>query len=142
MPPIIIRWQSALPVKQAVVQMRFGAEAATSAEAKQILEREEPAYVIVLSGSLRPFLRGNTETLKKAMMDVTSLSVKGKAPLKPMDVQIGGTARAVEMVLVFPRTAPYTLDDKEVEFATKVGDLGIKNKFRFKDMVFNGKLEL
>jgi hypothetical protein len=142
MPPIVIRWQSALPIKQAMVRLRFGAEAATSADAKQILEREDPGYVIILSGPLRPFLRGSTETLKKAIMDISSLSVKGKDPLKPMDVQIGGTQRAVEMVLIFPKTTPYTVDDKEVEFSTKLGDLPLKNKFRFKDMVFNGKLEL
>jgi hypothetical protein len=142
MPPVVIRWQSAMPVKQALVRMRFGPAAETSADAKQMLEREDPGYVIVLSGPLRPFLRGNGEALKKAIMDISSLSVKGKDPIKPMEVQMGGTARAIEIVLIFPKTTPLTLDDKEVEFSTKLADLPLKSKFRLKDMAFNGKLDL
>ena len=60
-PTLFARWQSALPVKQAFVRLKFGAQAATSPEAKQLLEREEPDYVIVVSGPLRSLLRGDSE---------------------------------------------------------------------------------
>ena len=139
--PIVIRWQTAMVVKQALVRMKFG-PAETSADAKQMLEREDPGYVISLSGPLRPFLRGNGDALKKSIMDVSSLSAKGKDTLKPMSVEIGGAARSIEIMLIFPKSAAYTLEDKEVEFSTRLSDLPLRSKFRLKDMAINGKLEL
>jgi len=138
----VARWQSALPVKQAFVRLKYGAQAATSPEARQALEHEETNYLIVLSGPLRSFLRGDPETLKKTIMDMTSLSVKGKEAVKPTDLQIALNQRSSDIVFFFPRSAPFTLDDKEVEFSTKTGDVTLKYKFRLKDMVYNGKLEL
>jgi hypothetical protein len=135
---IVARWQSALPVKQAFVRLKYGAEAATSADAKKILEREETTYTIVLSGPFAGLLRsGNPETMKKGLMDASSLSAKGK-DVMPTEVQMG----ANDMLFTFPRTAAFTLDDKEVDFSTKLGELTLKYKFKLKDMVFNGKLEL
>ena len=34
------------------------------------------------------------------------------------------------------------MDDKEVEFSTRLGQTMVKQKFHLKDMVFNGKLDL
>jgi hypothetical protein len=48
----------------------------------------------------------------------------------------------LELYMVFPKTDPIALEDKEVEFVAKVGENTIKQKFRLKDMVFNNKLEL
>jgi len=80
------------------------------------------------------------------------LSAKGKTELKPSGLEFTSGPSAisgrftspgeVSALFHFPRSVPYTLDDKEVEFATKLGDLSLKYKFRLKDMVFNRKLEL
>lgn len=141
-PTLFARWQSALPVKQAFVRLKFGAQAATSPEAKLLLGREEPDYVIVVSGPLRSLLRGDSAALKKAIMDASSLSAKGKDEVKPSDVQIALTQVSNDMVFHFPRSGAFTVDDKEVEFVTKFGELTLKFKFKPKDMVFNGKLEM
>jgi hypothetical protein len=130
---VVARWQSALPIKQAAERTKSGTLAAGS---------EEANYVIVVSGPLRAFLRGNPETIKKTIMDVSSLSVKGKDAVKPADLQIAGNQRTIDIAFAFPRSAAFTLDDKEVEFSTKLGDIALKYKFRLKDMVYNGKLEL
>jgi hypothetical protein len=136
---IVARWQTALPVKQAFVRLKYGADAATSPDAKKMLDREETTYSIVLSGPFAPLLRnGNPETLKKTIMDVSSLSAKGKDAGKPTGVEIG----AKDMLFTFARTTAFTVDDKEVEFSTKLGDIEVKYKFKLKDMVYNGKLEM
>jgi hypothetical protein len=62
--------------------------------------------------------------------------------MRPTDVQISTTPKATEVLFTFSRSNPYTLDDKEVEFSTKLGDAAARYTFRLKDMVFNGKLEL
>jgi len=45
-----IRWQSAKPIKLATIRARMGAEADTSPQAREFVEREEPDYVIALIG--------------------------------------------------------------------------------------------
>lgn len=144
---VIVSWETALPVRQARVRMKYGAEAATSAEAKKALAPEPNVYVIAVSG---PILRGlggredaskdgsSGDAMKKAVMEQTSLTAKGKDPLKPTNIEIGRGAA----LFYFPKTAPFSLDDKEVEFSTKAGETPLKYKFRLKDMVVNGKLEL
>ncbi|MGA2715621.1 MAG: hypothetical protein ABSG41_21185 [Bryobacteraceae bacterium] len=130
---IVARWQSALPIKEALTRLKDGAAAATSPEA---------SYLIVLSGPLESLLRGNPEDLKRTLINASSLSAKGKGAMRPTDVQISTTPKATEVLFTFSRSNPYTLDDKEVEFSTKLGDAAARYTFRLKDMVFNGKLEL
>ncbi len=53
-----------------------------------------------------------------------------------------GNLATFDLYMLFPRDAAYTVDDKEVEFRTKIGKINIRRKFKFKDMVYNGKLEM
>ncbi len=135
---LVVRWQSALPVKQAFLRLKYGEKLDSTPEAKQLLDRQEETYVIILSGNLRPLMKGNPETVKKTIADMTTLSAKGKDPVKPMNLQV----EPGQIVFLFAKTSPWTLDDKEVEFSTKLADVVLRYKFRLKDMVFNGKLEL
>jgi hypothetical protein len=52
----------------------------------------------------------------------------------------------VNRYLFFPKAQPgshlITLEDNEVEVALKLGNTEIKRRFRLKDMVFDGKLEI
>ena len=139
---IVARWQSALPLKEALVRLKYRAEAAASPDVKEMMNRQETSYQIVLSGPFRSLLRGNPEATKQALSAVTFLSSKAQGAMKPSDVQVNANPKTVDILFTFPRTMPYSLDDKEVEFSTKVGDVDLKYKFRLKDMVFNGKLEL
>ena len=49
---------------------------------------------------------------------------------------------SVDLHLMFPRTEAITLEDKNVEFKLALGPMDVKKKFKLKDMVFNGNLEL
>ena len=127
-----------MPMKQAFVRTRYGAQAATSEEAKQTLERVEPSYVIIVSGPVRAFMRQNPEGFKKLVESSTSLSVKGKDPIKLQSLDVSPQ----QIIFLFSKDTPITLDDKEVDFTTKLADVVLKYKFKLKDMVVNGKLEL
>lgn len=136
---LLIRWQSALPVKQALARRKFAAEAETSPEAQKFLN-EDAGYLISLSG-LSPSV-GRIPQTKVSLLQGTVLSAKGKESLHPTDIQMSPPGKTVEAIFVFPKTTPFTLDDKEVEFSTQLGTLAVRYKFRLKDMVLNGKLEL
>jgi hypothetical protein len=137
-----VRWHAALPIKQALVRSKYGSEAGTSPEAKKFLERPEPNYLVSVSGLPKTFLQGDVEKVKQAAKQQTSLSVKGRAPVGPTEVQFTPNDQSVDAFFTFPKAAPFTLDDKEIEFATKIGTLIVRYRFRLKDMVYNGKLEL
>jgi hypothetical protein len=57
----------------------------------------------------------------------------------PEDVRIdeSGNVR-----VFFPKTDAITLEDKEVVFGTAFGSIRVSQRFRLKDMVYKGKLEL
>ena len=153
---VLIRWQSALPVKQALLRGKFGNEASTAAEAQALLANEEAYYVIAVEklprmGMGRPSPAGKSaegkggndpERMRQMMARSTSLLRKGKEPIKPEDVKMATAEKTMTVYFLFPRTEAITLEDKEVEFVTKMGPLEIKRKFKLQDMVFAGKLAL
>lgn len=137
---ITARWQSALPVKEASERLKYGAPTASGDKDKQTLDA---SYLIVLSGPLEPLLKGGRyQDLTRALANVSFLSAKGKGAVMPTGVQISSGPKGAEVLFAFSRSNPFTLEDKEVEFSTRLGDTAVRYAFRLKDMVFNGKLEL
>ncbi|HUA21788.1 MAG TPA: hypothetical protein VMB25_23750 [Bryobacteraceae bacterium] len=136
------RWQTALPVRQAFVRLKYGAEADKSEDAKKVLAQQNRPYEIVLSGPLGAFLPGKPEESAKALSEVTSLSSRRTGAIKPIQIQVSNPGRSMDVLFVFPRSMPFTVEDKEVEFSTKLGTSNLKYRFKPKDMVFNGKLEM
>lgn len=136
-----VRWQSALPLRQAVAKQKYGAEAATSPDAKKLLDSEQKYYAIVVAGLPGRAAHVNDE-MKPMLLKSTTLSVKGKDPITAIELQSGGNEQKAVVMFFFPKTTVIDADDKEVEFSSKVGPLVVKQKFKLKEMIFNGKLEL
>lgn len=133
-----VRWMSALPVQQAMARK-------TKRELPTSLP---PEYVIGLFG-LRGLGRGmagnrdggfDPEEFKQRLRSMTTLKAKGRAPLAPTTVDVGTSEGAMAAIFHFPNAEPFTLDDKEVEFAAKFGPMEVKTRFKTKDMVYDGKL--
>ena len=119
---------------------RFGSEANTAAEAKQFLQRRETHYVVAVAGfsGRMAGMTKNTDRLKEATM----LKRKNKDPMRPDLIETHRQEESVTLFVSFPRTDPIALEDKNVEFEMKLGPMTVKRKFRLKDMLFDGKLEL
>ena len=99
----------------------------------------EEFYVITVGGLPPTIGRGDR---KQGLIQASALTVKGKEPLRPADVQVNAQPQGAVAAYLFPRTTQFSIDDKEIEFSSKVDRLTIKYKFRLKDMVLNNKLEL
>jgi hypothetical protein len=136
MPPmkILVRWNSALPVRQS---------------SKGPSEGVAECYLIFVSGL--PMMgggrRGSAEppdpsTAVERLKSATSLQRKGKDPIFPERVEMVH-APAEGILFAFPRTSGVIAPaDKEVTFATDMGPVKIKAKFPLKEMVYQGGLEL
>jgi len=139
---VTLLWQTALPVKQALAKRRFGSEAGTSPDAKALLERPDQVYVLTMIG-MPGFTLGAAQGDKKAaLLESTMLTVNGKPPLKAIDVQVSGGRGTGNVSFLFPKTTTFTDEDKEMEFSSKFDKTTVKKKFKLKDMVFNGKVEM
>lgn len=133
---ILARFESALPMRQALVRRN------KPADAEKILSEEPKSYEIVLSGALGMFVMGPPDQVSQRLKEVTTLSSGKTGAIKPEQIQVGQPGRTMDVLFVFPRTTPFTVEDQEVEFATKLGTSSLKYKFKLKDMVVNGKLEM
>jgi len=143
-----VRWNSAIPIKQAVIRNQTGIEGEANEEQKTFLGRQETHYVVSLSG-LPPEmsrLAENTERLKSGTM----LERKNKEAIVPESVEVRETGSGVTLFFMFPKADAITMADKEVEFVMGLQGGGggqgqgleVKRKFRLKDMVFDGELAL
>ena len=139
---VTLLWQTALPIKQALTKRKFGAEAGTSPEAKAMAEHVDQVYVLTLINMPGYLLAATQGEKKAALLAATTISVNGKPPLQAVDVQATGGRGAATMSFLFPKTAAFTAEDKEMEFSSKFDKTAIKKKFKLKDMVFNGKVEM
>jgi hypothetical protein len=135
-------WQTALPIRQALVKRQYGAEAGTSPEAKAKLDRVDQFYVLTLGGMPGFTLAAAQGDRKAALLNATMLTAAGKPPLKAVDVQVSGGRGSGVMSFVFPKSTSFSVEDKEVEFSSKFDTTAVKKKFKLKDMVFNGKVEM
>ena len=131
---MVVSWRTALPLRQAIAKQKFGAEAGTCGQSG---EGHENTALILMAGLPARMGRVGPE-MKEMLLKNTSLSIKGKEPIVPEDIQSSGTAA----LFLFPKTVAIDMDDKEVEFSTRLGQTIVKTKFKLKEMAFNGKLDL
>lgn len=136
---LLLRWQSALPVRQAMARRQMQSGKMTTESAERFVGGTPDRYVLVLSGIPPTALAGVTPQKLKA---VTVLKRGQAAPIALEDVRME-QGPSIELYFVFPRAAaPLTAADKSVEFVTTLGRFEIRKKFSFKDMLIEGKPEL
>jgi len=136
-----VRWQSALHIRQALVVAKVGHDKADSDQARKFIEQPMPYYVVAVTG-LPParIARISDDQLPELAKGATIVR-KDKDPIVAEVAQkVPGEPGA--LAFLFPKTAAITLEDKEVEFVSKVGRLELKHKFKLKDMAIGAKLEL
>lgn len=134
-PPVrlVVRFMTALPVKQALARARYGAEAGNSPEVQRTLNAAEGSYVVAISGLEQAPVNA------PALTKMASLRLKGKDPFPAERAQ----ADKGSVLLFFPRKdRPIALEDREVEVQLRLPGASIRRTFKLKDMVYNGKLEI
>ncbi len=134
-----VAWISALPVRQAIARLRAGADAPVLPDDKRLPE-DEAFYVVAVAGMPTRVAQAAS---RNEVVDKTDLKSKRKEPIKPADIRIVPESKeTVRVEFVFPRSNAITLDDKEVEFVTKIGAADITRKFTLADMMVRGRLAL
>jgi hypothetical protein len=142
--PVTVRWDSALPVREALLRSRSGHHLSSSEGAKDNLDNSlnepEKDYIIAVIGLLTNDQATDRERVRKELMGAAKLIRTGKAPVRPENVELDASAGAIQVF--FPRTDPIRLTDKEVTFQMQFGSIRVEKNFRLKAMTYKGKLEL
>lgn len=139
---LTIRWRSALPVRQAIARYSALRQAPNAAAAADALTRPMQVYSVEIEGLPAKAVPMNPEEVKTK----AELRVKNQPPLRPADVRMEMQGRSMAVYLLFYRTQQgareIQLADNEVEVFLQLEAGKISKKFKLKDMVFAGQLEL
>ena len=141
---LTVSWRSALPVKQALVRTQSRNNETISSDQEQFLDQTELSYVVFVSGFPLRFNRllQDRSTLLE-LLDQTSLQLDDRNPIVVEDARaFVENEETVSIEYLFSREHAITLDDRNVEFVTKVGPIEVKKKFKLEDMVFADELSL
>jgi len=122
----IVRWQSALPIRQALKS--------------KSMEGVADFYILALVGDLAMADPDADEAQRESRLDMMKQYTKldrhgGAIPLANVE-----PVKKVGTLFYFSRSEP--IKDGQVTFTTKMGPVEVKCKFTVKEMMYRGKLEL
>ena len=136
---LVVTWQSAMPIKQANVRGKMPGPGEVPADAKQYLENTDEFYVVMVEGMPQNFARqalADAPKIKKSVLKV------GKREIALNKFGTNARGRNIDFVLLFEKKEAIKVEENEVEVVVKLGIFEVKKKFKLKDMIVAGKLEL
>ena len=131
-PTLKLRWESALPVREAELKTRDTAAPTL----------DEMHYAIAVYGVPSRVASGDSKHLADQYKNNAALKRDGKKDLKPSSVEVLQREDGPVIVYLFPRSKEITAADKRLEFDAKIGTLEVDESFFVEDMVYQNKLEL
>jgi len=130
-PTLVVRWESALPVRSA--EPLAGEMAAPDWDGEY--------YAIAVYDV--PGLTGSEKFLSGAMKRNAVLRRDGRKDLRPARVDaVIMPDKRVRLVYLFKRTDPIATEDRHVTFMAQIQWLTLAQDFALPDMQFQGRLEL
>ena len=129
---LLIRWESALPVRAAEFKAHEDPPPTLS----------DNAYSIAVYGVPASFAKGDPISLGKPLKESAALKREGKKDVLPSSVEVFQLERSVVVVYQFPLSAEIGKKDDVVEFSALIGRLQVSQHFLIEEMQFQGKLEL
>ncbi len=138
-----VRWRSARPIRLAVLRTEQETKDKDLAQLVKLVEPEAPAYVIEVT--LPRVDSQNDSSAPAAEADVLQRSAllrrHGRGARAPIGVMLPSSGNPSH-AFYFSRTPAITLADKEIEFSLNFGLIELKHKFKLKEMVYQGRLEI
>jgi hypothetical protein len=131
-PKLTLRWESALPVREAELRAR-------DVDAPTV---DENHYAIAVIGVPRSMIKADTRTMEADLKKQAVLKRDDKKDFKPSSVEILQRDDGPVIVFFFSRSTEITTSDRRVEFDAQIGRLKFAEPFFTEDMVYNGKLTL
>ncbi len=129
---LLVRWESALPVRVAELKAHEAPPPVLS----------DHGYLIAVYGVPASFAKGDPTSLGKPLKESAALRREGKKDVMPSRVEVFELENTVLVAYLFPLSAEIGKKDDVVEFSALIGRLQVSQHFLVQAMQFQGKLEL
>jgi hypothetical protein len=139
---LTVRWQSALPVTQALMSYADGEDANVQASSRKPLKPDASHYWLAVTGIPTIADSYGPGRYERALMADSQLSFTSGESMRPSDVYVEPVGISFDLFFQFPRTRDLTANDGDVEFSMPLGKSRLKQKFHLKDMLYQSKLAL
>jgi hypothetical protein len=126
-----LRWESALPIREAELKAR-------EINAPVV---EEDRYAIAVYGIPSHFMK-DPQNAGDRLKGQAALKREGQKDLKPSHVDVIQRDDGLVIVFLFPRTKEITEKDSRIEFNALIGPYQIAQAFHLDEMMYQGKLEI
>jgi len=132
-PTLTLRWESALPVREAELKARDVAAPTL---------QDQDHYAIAVYGIPRGMLKDDSKIMAGELKKQAVLKREGKKDTKPSSVEILLRDDGPVVLYLFPKSAEFNWRDHRIEFDAQLPNLKFSQAFSTDDMTFHGKLEL
>ncbi len=126
---LLVRWESALPVRAAEFKVHESGPPTSSDE----------GYTIAVYGVPGSNFKGDPKRLGEPFKELAVLKREGKRDVKPASVEVFQLDNGAAVVYRFPSSAEITARDIWVEFNALIGRLQVSQVFHVDQMQFQGK---
>ncbi len=150
--PVTVQWDSALPMVKAR-QRSAGSQTVDPAFTEEDLKKFYIITVIGLvpgmnskhparpaGGSPDSSTPADPEQMLVGIKTQSHLFFPSRPSIQPDEVKLDPKTGALRFY--FPRSSPIQISEKEALFSTHYGRLTVRQRFRLKDMLYKGQLEL
>jgi hypothetical protein len=144
--PLVVHWYSR-PVREAFARrVQLRKPEAPKEQVDGLLNYDDPAHFAILITGFPDRMPGSAPAeLVQRLKEETYLQKRNKAKI-PLAEVVPPSGPGQPLILKFSSEADgkpaLTLEDKEVEFVSRLAGDSLRAKFKLTDMVVNGKLEL
>ena len=129
---VLVRWESALPVKHALLRMGFLGPSPTPQQVQSFLAPNPKHYVVSVSGLS---MKG-TSFEPEHLAQMATLRRKNQDPVYAESSEILTDGESTMLHFRFPRNPPLQLSDKKVEFVLNFPKTRVKKSFDLRKMSF------
>ena len=139
---ILVRWASALPVRQATALYKQRDDKLQSVSVNQLVPPTPSDYVVELFGVPAEIAHRGTASVQAIARGSARLKLQTGRGLEPNRVEANVHAGSKDILFHFSRNEPILVTDRELEFSVDMQIFSVKEKFRLAPMRYQGNLEL
>jgi hypothetical protein len=129
---LLLRWESALPVRAAELKARVVPPPTIAVE----------GYMLAVYGIPGGYFKDDPVKLGAPLQKTAFLKREGKKDVKPSSVEVFQRQDGLVAVYIFPPSVEISRNDKRIEFNALIGRVAVIQYFDPAQMIFQGKLEL
>jgi hypothetical protein len=136
------RWSSALPIRRALALQEFGAGDLDAEKAVEMLNQQPADYVIEVAGFPTTVIRQGAKRFAAELLDSARLLVRGRPPMPPTSAEVPEYGMHLVATLRFQRFKDLAPNEGLIELSAESGRMSIRERFKLKNMLYGGVLEL